>query len=356
MTSDVAARWEASERHAKRFHRTLGVNLTMACPLACAHCAVESGPWRRERVDGELLLARLREADAGRLRQLLVQGGEPFLELGLLRRMLALAAERGLAAMVVTSAHWATSPERAVRVLRGLPGLTELAVSADEFHLPWVPLERVGWALRAALECGLRPWLLVRVWDPEADPFLARLHAALGDDLIARVGLEVSGVSPLGRARSLPTPAHAVRPLERDFPDGACDIAHHPVIETDGRVLACCNTEVAGRQPALQLGRLADEPLAAMTERAEKNLVLQAIRLWGPRRLAGLLTARGLGDRLAGLYPRGGICSLCEDIVGKPELVAALHAALEEHREEIELARLVRFGEHAALGEDPARA
>jgi hypothetical protein len=273
-------------------------------------------------------------------------GGEPFLALTLLRSVIEVAARYRIDTYVLTSAHWATGAARAARILAGLPGLTHLAVSADRYHLPFVPLSHVRHALLAAIECGVRPGLTIRLVDPD-DPFLPELRAALGEDLMARVGVELGWVTPVGRGRDLPLPPHRQRPPTRELPAGACDLVHHPIVGSDGRVLACCNEGVARRNAPLQLGDLRAEPFTRMTERAEDDLLLHAIRLWGPKRLAEMVQARGLGDRLKGVYPRGDICALCDDLTGQPELVRVLRAELEARREEIVLARLVRFGEWA---------
>ena len=134
----------------KRFHQALGVNITMKCPLECAHCGQESGPRRTETLNEGLFISRLREmGEAGQIKQLVISGGEPFAVRRLLARVLAIAAEYGIRAQVQTSANWAVTEERAAAVLRELPGLTHLGVSADEYHEPFVPLENLKHALRA---------------------------------------------------------------------------------------------------------------------------------------------------------------------------------------------------------------
>jgi len=193
----------------------------------------------------------LREiGDTGRIKQLIISGGEPFAVRGYLARVLAIAAERGMRALVNTSANWAVTEERAVAVLQGLPGLTHLAVSADEYHEPFVPLENVKHGLSAALRTGIVAELSIRVWSSE-DPFLTRLYKALGSELLGEVFVNWGPIVPTGRGANLRLPL-GLRPLVKgELPEGACDNAHLPIVDHDGQVLGCCNTLLGRRNKSL---------------------------------------------------------------------------------------------------------
>jgi hypothetical protein len=334
----------------KRFHRALGINLTMTCPLRCAHCCVDASPHRNEKLEGTWIVQRLREVGGhGQIEQLVISGGEPFLRAGLLREILQVANGQGIRALVHTSAYWAKSPEKAAEFLEGFPGLTHLCISADEYHEPFVPLEYVRYGLLASLGHGLVTELAVRVWDTVSDPFLDRLEAVLGPELLEQVHVDLSPIGWVGRARSLAPPRAGVAPPETvaGFPAGACDTAHLPIVDHDGSVLACCNTELARKNRPLQLGNLQDEPFEAITARAQRNNLLHAIRLWGPAQLAEILIEHGQADALQGVYPAGDICALCNDILSQPRLVELLERVLASptYQAEIMLARLWRFGE-----------
>jgi hypothetical protein len=319
----------------KRFHRALGIELTMKCPLTCGHCGYSSGPDRTEAVDAGLLAERI-EAD-DRIQLLIVSGGEPFAAPAALRRVLAAARRRDLAVAVNTAAHWATSVEAARTVLSRFEGITQLDVSADPWHTPFVPLANVRNACQAALDLGIVAVLIVRVFDQQGDPFLAELEAALGE-LVDRVPVDLGPVSRVGRAEQIAPPSGWPAPTD-PRPAGACDWAHAPVVNTDGRVFACCNHAVASTTPALQLGHLERDSLADITAAADHDLVLQAIRALGPAWLAKHV------DLPATLHAKGDICGLCEQLLADPERVAHLRALLDDERGPIAMARLLRFGE-----------
>lgn len=333
---------------AKRFHRTVGVNLTMRCPLECAHCSVDSGPWRKETVDGNLLASRIEEMGRdGRIRLVMVSGGEPFSARDALRKVLEAAEPWGISVFVLTSGIWAKGREAADRTLDAFPSLRYVGFSLDEYHEPFVPMEDVKSGVLAALARGLLVDLTIRVWDPEGDPYLDRIAETFGDELLSRVGIDLERIVPVGRARGLPQAGVEELP---GLPAGACDSAHQPVIDTDGTVVGCCNVALARRTPPLVLGSLRDVGLPALTRAAESDVLRHAIRVFGPKYLADLVVSRGEGGRLAARYPAD-ICALCHDVLRQPELVAILNEELSrpERRAEIALGRLLRFGE-----EDPA--
>jgi organic radical activating enzyme len=53
---------------------------------------------------------------------------------------------------------------------------------------------------------------------------------------------------------------------------------------------------------------------------AEENYLLQAIRVWGPKRLAEIVIEHGMGDRLKDVYEKDSICLLCTDLLSQPEI------------------------------------
>jgi len=55
---------------------TLCVELTLRCPLRCIHCSANAAPERREMLDTDVLIRRVREL--GHLEALYLSGGEPF--------------------------------------------------------------------------------------------------------------------------------------------------------------------------------------------------------------------------------------------------------------------------------------
>lgn len=330
------------------FHRSLGIHLTMRCPLRCAHCSVHSGPERQETLDGAALLRWLEEiGNTRRIRRLCLSGGEPLLVRPLLMSILEIAGRHGIVTIINTAAHWAGTPERARNTLKDFPDSVQIAVSADEYHREFVPLENVRNALAASLERGLPTSLVLRAWQGADDPFSHELRTFLGEEIWSSVKLDIGVIKHVGRGETLPRrgPQEPVVP-EQTY-DTYCEYADQPVVDSDGTVLACCNTQGARGARRLHLGHLETDSMAAMTEKADRDVVLQAIRVWGPAALGALLRDADLGSRLAPSYPDASICHLCTDICSKPDLVAFLENELKKPDLSAELAaaRLLRYGE-----------
>lgn len=73
--------------------------------------------------------------EAGTIRWIYFEGGEPFLYYATLIKGVEMAANDGFEVGVVTNGYWATSPEDAVNWLRPLaPWIKDLTISSDLYH------------------------------------------------------------------------------------------------------------------------------------------------------------------------------------------------------------------------------
>lgn len=110
--------------------------LTYQCTFECEHCFVWGSPWQT----GTMTLGNIREIlrqarQAGSIRSIYFEGGEPFLYYSVLHKAVELAVEMGFIVGIVSNAYWATEPEDAIEWLKPFTGLLEdLSVSSDLFH------------------------------------------------------------------------------------------------------------------------------------------------------------------------------------------------------------------------------
>src|SRR5690348_622726 len=88
----------------------LGVLLTSKCNFTCRHCCNESAPANTHTARFEDI-ARLIDESCGipSIREVGISGGEPFLFVELLRRVVLHAAACGLQASVTTNGFWGRS-------------------------------------------------------------------------------------------------------------------------------------------------------------------------------------------------------------------------------------------------------
>ncbi len=338
------------------FGQAIVLFVTLGCPLACAHCSSDSGPGRREEFPLDQLprvIAELAATDG--TERLVLTGGEPFLDLGRLRRIIDLAKHHGLEVEIVTGGYWARDAARAGQVLDGLPWFDCLTLSADRHHLPFVALSQLRDAAAAAADrgIGLRGFITL---DGEADDFLDRVTAALGPALTGRMALRIIRLHLSGRARQDAALQAAARLLPFDrLPQGACSGPSSPALREDGRVMACCGDCMSAPEawPALTLGDWHQEDLPTILERAAVNPLVQALRILGPVALGRRALGKAGRPLPPGRFERDNICAACRVVTCEPEVRAAVEAWLADPEVQAALAleRALKFAEPPRVGQ-----
>lgn len=207
--------------------RTLKINLLYECTARCDHCRFgcdnRTAPQRPD-FDTPLKVAAELKASRG-LDLAVVLGGEPALFPRETRALLAELCALGLGTRLETNAGWAVTPEEAVAFLRPLAPLgTEVMLSLDAFHEPYVPVERVANAVNACAKLGLPfnlelPYLDVErkthPLDARTGELFGRLQALTAVDIPRYEG----GLLFIGRAARRFGDAFAAG---RGVPEGPC--------------------------------------------------------------------------------------------------------------------------------------
>lgn len=132
--------------------------LTYRCSAACAHCFVWGDPSHRGAIPRHDVRRYLDEAkEMATITGIFIEGGEVFTEYDDLKWFIGQCSERGWDVSIVSNGFWAKSEEIARTRLQPLidAGLTGMSLSTDEFHQPFVPVERVEIAARVAEELGI---------------------------------------------------------------------------------------------------------------------------------------------------------------------------------------------------------
>lgn len=336
-----------------RWRNAVIVNVTRKCPLTCQHCTVAASPHRSEEFAEDDLL-QLVEA-LGRdpdVRLVVLSGGEPFLKLARLQRLIERATDNRLLVDVVTSAHWADSAGRAAETLDRLPSFTNLSISADRWHLPFVPLENIRNAALAALDRGIAVGIFMV--DDGDDAFRASFDDAMGTELLTRVSLMVDPLRLAGRALESETLRNSVAMVPfAELPEESCQMPATPAIHEDGRVMACCGDTISDpdRWPALTHGVLSETPIGEILDRAGRNPLVHALRLLGPRRLAGMVQQRAGVELFDGRYQRNNPCDICRAVTTDERAKTHLDALLADPEilASLQLHRLLEFGESGDL-------
>lgn len=143
-----------------------GLILGYRCPSKCRHCLYGCGPHRRDGApDSQSELEKILDLLATRAPDATyhIGGGEPFLNLPLLRQAIEGMASRQLQLdYVETNAAWVKDFHHAREILSELAplGLSCLLVSLSPFHAEYIPLRKTYAAIKAAHQV-LPQWAFV---------------------------------------------------------------------------------------------------------------------------------------------------------------------------------------------------
>jgi hypothetical protein len=139
--------------------RAIGVYLTYQCNANCVHCAYGSDSSLRGVVEESELHAAFDAINRfGKLQTVKILGGEPTLYMERLVTAIKLARGYGASKVIlITSGWWGKNPEKAQDHITRLrrAGLSVLVISADAFHLDYIPIESVRGAILAAASSGI---------------------------------------------------------------------------------------------------------------------------------------------------------------------------------------------------------
>ncbi len=180
---------------------------------------------------------------------LVLSGGEALYYFNDIQEIIKCSAKLGYSVWVETNAYWAGSRSLArekVSLLKRA-GVAQLVISTDLFHLPFVPLDRVIWAIQAAEEVGVGYHIdVTRSGNP-------------GEDSKITASLRLLGVEPgywdpipFGRGKYLAKNLFKqYRHSEVPACDGLC-LAIDPL----GNCSCCCNFRVHENGSKLNLGNI----------------------------------------------------------------------------------------------------
>jgi uncharacterized Fe-S cluster-containing radical SAM superfamily protein len=299
--------------------RGLGLYYTMKCNASCAHCGVWSGPDRSERMSLEQASGYIEQlAEHAQPDVVVFVGGEPLLHRNDICRLIKLAKSHGIATQVSTNGFWASTEDRAQRMVEALAeaGLDHLAMSADSFHWDFIDPQNIGRAMRAARGYGMTRKLQV---------IRSAVHDE-GDELFQATGIdpeEVVDHSVFKRHRRDPTfdaarwiimNRHPVAPFGRgaflsnhvvhealdSLEDVPCFMVRRfPIVYPNGDLFTCCCT--AGFYKEYFVGNLERETLPQLDARMDEDGVFDAIARVGPVALAKSVRAAGtdIGEEFA---------------------------------------------------------
>lgn len=329
------------------FLSNIGLMLTYKCTIACPHCIVKAGPNRKEEMlleDALKWIDELRSYRDGYIMGISLTGGEPFYNVEMLAAISGYASERGFVVSVVSNAYWAATRESALEILSQCSSIKVLSVSADVGHQQFIPLSNVRNAVWAAKKLGILYDIVVTTTS-ETDSVYLQLRDELLD-FVDEAQIHVTITLPVGRASATLNADQLA--MSKEPSQAACSMASYPIIFPNGNVIACIGPPItlpAGHP--LHLGNLKRESLEAIFDRAESNIVLHAIRAFGPRVLVGLLAESRYAYLLPNEYVEDATCDVCFKLFGNREIVEKLHELISDQ----DFINNIAYGRSYFLGE-----
>jgi hypothetical protein len=334
---------------------------TSACTARCAHCLVRSGPERSDTLRYDEIAGAVGCAHrAGPLTVVVFAGGEPTMLGEDLLDAIAYVNGMGIGTRIVTNASWATDAESALEMVTRLreAGLDEVNFSADDFHLPFIPLDNVVHAWKACKGMGFRSVVIALSSGPGSKLGPEEMMEALGErvpvtydddgNVLDRPEPAPDGTSYLiannnvyriGRGQKLRetyvsfprSPQHLDRPCPWAIRSAALSPKNH--------LVACCGIEAEGNE-VLDFGSVDEASVEELVGRANDDPVVVGIAELGPFHMMD--RAKKLDPSLRFRRRYAAICEICEDVTTNPQAVAALRSDVPGLEAEIAAMRLVR--------------
>lgn len=319
----------ASVNGAAMLATLFSVFLDYQCNFSCSHCSVGSNPHTKFPMARETLLNFFEQLKDIPTRKVVVfTGGEATIHKDLLLEGIRLSHAQGCRTRLVSNGWWAKSRRKAIDYVRVLKeaGLDELNTSYDDYHEPFIGIEKIAHLIHGALQNDLAVGLGVIVdkaarWDQNriAEALCSELSLTR-EELLARVTIVYDYPTPSGSGDQLDVSGlDAGAKLDLGCPEIIKTLSIHP----NGGVKACCG-HVMFYSKDLALGNLNEEPLAHIVARAQKNLLYWWVQMTGPKRILEKLGVRA---------DYASICHACQDLLVNHR--DELRAYLKEHPQEI---------------------
>jgi hypothetical protein len=304
--------------------RQVNFRFTYHCNIACQHCYNNSGPQRKaERLPLDAMLAIIAEMPETGIKHLNLSGGEPFLYQDDLMVLIAAGRAAGLDVIsIYTNGFWASTDERAMRVLNRLlesgfmrkPG-DRIKVSGGVYHQEFIAFDRIlilarnyyaRFGRRVIVDFELPPQN-----DDLADEVRRRISAA---GLTEQIKLKFRQVDSLGRAKDI----EDIRTNVTEFPP--CHAIDQIAFDPDGSVRPCCGAN--NEHHGIVIGRSGQHRLKTLAKRMQNDPILQSI---GTRPLSEIFAFVPTATKRNGYSGR---CHMCMGALGRVTEKEPLQAAL----------------------------
>jgi hypothetical protein len=326
-----------------RLPQQITIMTTTWCNAHCDHCLAEAGPERKDRVTLEQMKSCIASVHSRYpLKVVVFTGGEcSWLGEDLLSAI-AYCDSLGIITRIVTNAYWATSEKNARKRLTELreAGLQEINFSVDDFHQAYISIDHIRNAWLASKGMGFLSVVIANTVGPQSKITPEFLRDVLGEDVpIVETGrrparklppfsedgtlyfISKARLSRIGRARRYLTDDDFILSEHSKLAGPCCDMLNNITITASNHLAACCGAEALGNS-VIDLGNLSDTDPVDILLRADQNVIVNALALFGP--VALLKFAKLVEPSIKFNDRYSSMCDLCEDVCRRPDVIEAL--------------------------------
>lgn len=250
-----------------------------------------------------------------------LSGGEAFLNVDDCVEVFDTARKEGYTVLsTTTNAYWAESLDSAKEICSRLrnAGLTQMEVSWDFWHQPYISANAVSNSLVACSELNIRT--VLRLLTSKSHPVAEALKSLRRSSLSHASEIYSTPVYPVGRSSWM---------IDRDEIYNAGDLSEtcnsilNLTINPWGNVYPCC----AGSEETdwLSFGNIKERSIIDISEYMNSSLMLRTLVFLGVGVLVSILEKAGI--TLDNRYSN--ICHLCFEIFSKPEHAEIIYQYFE---------------------------
>jgi len=303
-----------------KYSESLIYNICNRCNLRCKHCSNAGLIHDTQVMDSNMVFDSLTDAAEVGIAQVTFVGGEPFLELGSLRKYIQRAKALGLETCIITNTYWAKTKETAIEILKSLEGLTSLLISSDLYHLEYISADIIMNAIEACLELNINAAINATCASKKDKKKIWEIYEKYKNKIFIHTHM----LMPIGAAKELEIERWMLEDKVNRLP-GICGIGNF-LIEMNGDVHACCNAILA-KDSYLYAGNLNEESLKEILHRFHMNPMYQFIRKQGPRGIGRMLQTSPYYE-LCRTREYTCECDFCVDVLGNRKFYESLESML----------------------------
>jgi MoaA/NifB/PqqE/SkfB family radical SAM enzyme len=308
--------------------QSLVIESTSQCNAACGMCYQSAGPNGSDtRGKATLSLEQIKILlhDGMRIKTLNknfhLTGGEAFLNLFDCIELFNIAREAGYAGIsTTTNAYWATTRYSAKKICSTLrqAGLTQMEISWDFWHQPYISSDAISNALEGCYENGIRS--VLRLLSSKSHPVTEALTNLRRSSLPLATEIYSTPVYPIGRSKLMIDSEEIYYTGDLS---ATCNSILNLTVNPWGNVYPCC----AGSEETewLSFGNIKESSIIDISEYMNSSLMLRTLVFLGVGVLVSILEKAGvsMNDNYSN------ICHLCFEIFSKPDNARIIHQYFE---------------------------